>query len=256
MPGLKVEILGMTTTGDRKTDWSLEEKGGKGLFTKELEQALLDGRADGAVHSAKDLPTQLPDGLALAGFMPRESVHDLLAVREGCAHPHVIATGSPRRRAQGAALFPDAEWREIRGNVGTRLEKIARGEADATVLASAGVKRLGIKAWPGVVFRPIPLTQMVPAAGQGAIAVECRNDRKKEFEDIFDIATGRAVRIERLFLDLLGGGCDSSQAGHYCNGELLIYHEVCGFRRAFFPSCGPDEEEDRVRAIVQSLGLR
>jgi hydroxymethylbilane synthase len=254
-PGVAVEVLEMTTTGDRQTDWSLEQKGGKGLFTKELENALLDGRADCAVHSAKDLPTRLPGGLVLAGFLPRESAHDVLVVREGCGLPKTIATGSPRRRAQGQLLFPQTAWREIRGNVETRLEKIARGDADATILAAAGLKRLGLNAWRGVVFRPLPLTQMVPAAGQGAIAVECSEDRQAFFEGIFDAVTGKAVRIERRFLDLLGGGCDSSQAGHFCNDELLIYHEACGFQRFPFYGCTSAGLDEKVASIVASLGL-
>ncbi|MDA9961897.1 hydroxymethylbilane synthase, partial [Opitutales bacterium] len=123
--GAEVELLPLSTTGDRQLEWSLEQEGGKGLFTKELETALLEGRADLAVHSAKDMPTDMPTGLALAGYLPREDPRDMLVFREGVDVPRVIATGSPRRRSQLSERFPEVEWKEIRGNVGTRLRKIA-----------------------------------------------------------------------------------------------------------------------------------
>ncbi len=123
--GRPVEIRIIVTTGDKQTNWSLEKQGGKGLFTAELEEALRRGEGDIAVHSAKDLPTEMPTGLALAGFLPREDVRDTLVRRADMTTPRRIATGSPRRRAQGAKLFPGAEWTELRGNVDTRLRKVA-----------------------------------------------------------------------------------------------------------------------------------
>jgi hydroxymethylbilane synthase len=213
----------MTTTGDRQHDWKLSEQGGKGLFTKELEDTLLEGRADLAVHSAKDLPTELPPGLALAGCLPRANVHDILVRREDRPSPTLIASGSPRRRAQGARIWPGASWSELRGNVETRLRKIAEGQADATILAAAGLARLGISSYPGLVFEPIALEHMIPAAGQAAIALECREDCLHKFRILADSETTLAVTIEREALAKMGGGCHSACAAYF-DGKLLHLH--------------------------------
>ena len=172
--GVETELRQVVTTGDRQAEWSLEAKGGKGLFTGELEQSLLRGEADVAAHSTKDLPGEMTPGLAIAGYLPRADPRDVLVRRTGVASPQVIATASPRRRLQLARLFPGARFVEIRGNVDTRLRKIAGGQAEATALAAAGLARLGIAAWPGLEFLPYEFAQMVPAVGQGAIAVQCR----------------------------------------------------------------------------------
>ena len=221
--GAACDLLFLTTTGDRKTQWTLEKHGGKGLFTKELEDALLENRADLAVHSAKDLPTELPDGLALAGYLPRENPQDVLVRREDRPTPLSIASGSPRRREQGAKLWPGAKWTELRGNVETRLKKIASGEADATILASAGLKRLGIASFPGLVFEPVPIERMVPAAGQAAIGIECRKDDLAVHAKLFDEKTALAVNLERAVLKAFGGGCQSATAVHY-DGATLHLH--------------------------------
>ena len=206
--GAEVETLPLSTTGDQRLEWSLEQEGGKGLFTKELEVALLEGRADLAVHSAKDLPTEMPEGLVLVGYLPREDPCDVLVVREDVTEPKVIATGSPRRRSQLATRFPDAEWKEIRGNVGTRLRKIAKDhEADATVLAAAGLKRLGIDGFPGLRFEPFPVEEMIPAPGQAAIAMQVRQADAERFVTACDAATAEAVDLERAVLEAMGGGC-------------------------------------------------
>ena len=170
--GVEVELLKIVTTGDKRTEWSLEKQGGKGLFTKELEDALLRGDADLAVHSCKDLPGEMPAGLAVAGYMPREDPRDMLVLRAGIDSPKLIATSSPRRRLQLAMLFPDASFTEIRGNVDTRLRKIAQDAvADGTVLATAGLRRLGIGGWDGAEFHSLACEHMVPAVGQAAIAI-------------------------------------------------------------------------------------
>lgn len=223
LPENSFELLPLSTSGDRRLDWKLSEKGGKGLFTKELEEALLEGRAFAAVHSAKDLPTELPADLALAGFLPRGDAHDVLVRRVGATSVRLIASGSPRRREQGARLWPEAEWTELRGNVGTRLRKIAEGEADATILASAGLARLGITSFPGLSFEPLPLADMVPAAGQAAIAIECRIAELPIVKPLLDGNTFLAVSLERALLAALGGGCNSASAAHY-DGELLRLH--------------------------------
>jgi len=154
-PGVECVLLRLVTTGDRKVAWSLEKQGGKGLFTAELEQALLRDEADVAVHSSKDLPNELAAGLVIAGFLPREDPRDVLVTRAGVTAPNTIATGSPRRRLQISLRFSQAAFTEIRGNVDTRLKKIAAGAADATVLAAAGLNRLGIRSWPGLEFHPL-----------------------------------------------------------------------------------------------------
>src|SRR3954469_17248053 len=191
--GAECELLKVVTTGDKQAEWSLSKQGGKGLFTAELEQALLRKEADLAVHSCKDLPGENTPGLAVAGFLPREDVRDVLVLREGVTEPKTIATGSPRRQLQIRKLFPQASFTEIRGNVDTRLKKIAAGLADATILAQAGLNRLGIHSWPGIVFRPLNLAESVPAVGQGAIAIQCRTKDVAVFAAALDADTARAV---------------------------------------------------------------
>jgi hydroxymethylbilane synthase len=229
--GIETELLKVVTTGDRQAEWSLESRGGKGLFTAELEQALLRGDAQLAVHSTKDLPGEMPPGLALAGYLPREDPRDMLVVRAGVVSPKTIATGSPRRRAQLAVLFPGAQFSEIRGNVDTRLKKISEQHvADATVLAVAGLKRLGFTGWPGLEFRPFTFDQMVPAVGQGAIAVQCREADAPQFAVAFDAATQRMVSLERAFQRKLGAGCQLAFAAHAVAGTLHFFHEETGPR--------------------------
>jgi len=235
LPGTAVRIERMSTTGDRRQEWSLEKEGGKGLFTKELEDALLDSRADFAVHSAKDLPSDMPDGLAIAGYLPRERCEDVLVLKQGVETPGLIATGSPRRRVQLRYLFPGASFAEIRGNVDTRLNKIARGDADATVLASAGLSRLGIESWPGLEFRELTLDQCVPAVGQAAVAIQCRREDLERYGPLLDSETAVAVNLERLFLEALGGGCQVAFAVNYVGGVLRIYHKQCGLERRSLP---------------------
>jgi len=235
MPGSDFRIEKMVTTGDRRRDWSLEEKGGKGLFTKELEDALLDNRADLAVHSAKDLPSEMPEGLAIAGFLPRESPEDVLVARNGVGEPARIATGSPRRRIQLRFLYPQADFIEIRGNVDTRLDKIANGYADATVLAAAGLKRLGIESWQGVSFRTLSLDECVPAVGQAAVAIQCRNEDVSRYQGALHSSTAVAVRLERAFMERLGGGCQVAFAVHYADDTLRIYHKDCGYEKRAIP---------------------
>jgi len=223
-----IELLELTTTGDKQVTWSLANEGGKGLFTRELEEALLSGRAQLAVHSAKDLPTSLPEGLALAGFLPRADARDVLVRRAEVKIPKKIASGSPRRRTQAEKWWPGAEWTELRGNLDTRLKKIAAGEADATFLAAAGLHRLGIDSFEGLVFEPISIEKMVPAAGQGAIALESRSEDVGKFNGAFCAKTAQAVFIERAALTAMGGGCHAASAAYF-NGEVLhVFHAPKG----------------------------
>jgi hydroxymethylbilane synthase len=229
--GVETELLKLVTTGDKQTDWSLEKKGGKGLFTSELEQALLRGEADVAVHSTKDLPGDMPEGLGIGGYLPREDARDILVLRAGVAEPKTLATGSPRRRLQIGMLFPNAEFTEIRGNVDTRLRKIAEGGvADGTLLAAAGLNRLRIGNWPGVEFRSLGFEHMVPAVGQAAIAVQCRAGDVAKFAGIFDANTFRLVTLERAFQAALGGGCHTAFAAHATADTLYFFHHEIGLR--------------------------
>ncbi|MFP4358083.1 MAG: hydroxymethylbilane synthase [Puniceicoccaceae bacterium] len=235
-------LLWLSTTGDRQADWSLEEKGGKGLFTKEIEEAVRGGEADLAVHSAKDLPTAMPEGLELVAFLPRADPADVLVLREGVANPETIATGSPRRRAQLRALFPGATFTGIRGNVETRLRKIREGEADATVLAAAGLARMGLGGEAGLVFRSLRVSEMIPAAGQAAIALQGRAGERDRFAPLGDPETERAVLRERAFLRALGGGCHTAFAGFSEGSRFHAFHEEHGRRTIDLP-----EEADADR---------
>jgi hydroxymethylbilane synthase len=229
--GCACDFLKLVTTGDRQADWSLEERGGKGLFTSELEAAVLRGDADAAVHSAKDLPGEMPAGLVIAGYLPREDPRDVLVLRTGSAAPRTLATGSPRRRLQAAGLFPDLEFSEIRGNVDTRLRKIGeQHRADGTILAAAGLNRLGIAAWPGVEFHALGWDSMVPAVGQGAIAVQCRTADAGRLAAVLDAATARGLAVERALQSALGGGCHTAFGAYAAPDTLHLFHQDIGRR--------------------------
>lgn len=253
IPGAECELLRIVTTGDKQAGWSLAKKGGKGLFTAELEQALLRGEADVAVHSCKDLPGENPPGLAVAGFMPREDARDVLVLREGVTEPKTIATGSPRRQLQVKQLFPGATFSEIRGNVDTRLKKIAGGAADATILAQAGMNRLGIHSWPGIVFRPLGFAESVPAVGQGAIAVQCRTGDAPKFAAVLDGATARAVVIERAIQAIVGGGCQLAFAAHVANDTLHFFHEQTGIRQVPLVPADFDDAVAAARRLLREV---
>jgi hydroxymethylbilane synthase len=249
--GAECELFKVVTTGDRQAEWSLTKQGGKGLFTAELEQALLRGEAHLAVHSCKDLPGENTPGLAVAGFLPREDVRDVLVLREGVTEPRTIATGSPRRQLQIKRLFPAASFMEIRGNVDTRLKKIANGLADATILAAAGMNRLGIREWPGVVFRPLTLQESVPAVGQGAIALQCRTGEVELFKEVVDRFTARGVDIERAIQAAVGGGCQIAFAAHVVENTLHFFHERTGIRTV---SLTVSDYENPTKAAERLLG--
>jgi hydroxymethylbilane synthase len=205
--GQATELLPLTTTGDR---WSAQDRApapDRGLFVKELEEALLDGRAHLAVHSAKDLPGELPAGLGIVAVLPREDPRDVLVGPPGgldaLGAGARVATGSPRRAGQILAARPDLAVVPIRGNVGTRLDKLARGDADALVLAAAGLRRLGL--WPEGTT-PLPVEVSTPAPGQGLLAVEGREGEAAPAA-LDDPAANACLRAERAFLQALGGGC-------------------------------------------------
>ncbi len=228
LPSETFENLELSTKVDERLNWSLEKRGGIGLFTKELEEALLEGRAKLAIHSAKDMPTVSPEGLAIAGYLPRARVNDVLVLRSKTPQPQSIASSSPRRRAQVGKLYPDAEWTTIRGNVGTRLRKIAEGECDASLLAAAGLDRLDIDAHEGLEFIELPVEQVVPAPGQAAIAIQCRSEDLPTYEDLFCPATKLAVSFEKAFLQRLGSGCQIPVGAYLNEGLFRMYHPKVG----------------------------
>ena len=214
---IKIEVI--RTTGDKIQDRPLAEAGGKGLFTKEIEEALLGGAVDLAVHSSKDMPTVLPAGLVLSAFLPREDARDALVSHRGKSLHElpagaIVGTASLRRQALLKRLRPDLSIVPLRGNVETRLRKVEAGEVEATVLALAGLKRLGLSAAATAVF---DVEEFPPAVGQGAIAIETRvNDEKTRglVATIGDADTAVALATERAFLAMLDGSCRTPIAGH------------------------------------------
>jgi hydroxymethylbilane synthase len=215
----RIEVVVIRTTGDAIQDRPLSESGGKGLFTKELDAALLEGSIDLAVHSSKDLPTVLPEGLCVAGYLPREDVRDVLITAHGASfadlpHGAKLGTASLRRGAQAKRLRPDLELTLLRGNVETRLRKAETGEVDATLLALAGLKRLGLAHRATCV---LSVEDFLPAVGQGAIGIATRTEdhaTRVALGAIFDDATGCALTAERAFLRVLDGSCRTPIAGH------------------------------------------
>jgi hydroxymethylbilane synthase len=207
--GADAEIVVVSTTGDRRTDVPIHSVGGTGIFVKEVQEALLDGRADVAVHSAKDLPaSDTPEGIVLAAVPERADVRDALVGASLDALPAGarVATGSVRRRAQLAALRPDLTFAELRGNVPTRIERAA--EFDAVVVAAAALARLGLSDRIAEYLEP---SVMLPQVAQGALAVECRADDDEthaRLTAIDDAVAHTAVDAERAYLAELGGGCD------------------------------------------------
>lgn len=255
-PDLTFELSIIKTSGDTHMRWSLEKQGGAGLFTAEVEAAVREGEADIAVHSAKDMPSKDSEGMVIAGYLPRANPLDVLVLREGVREPAFIATSSPRRRAQAKAHFPKAVWSEIRGNVQTRLNKIVRGDADATFLASAGLMRLGIEEYEGVRFVPMSLEEMVPAGGQGAIALQTRKDKAERWSAKLCSETARAVTVERQFLARLGVGCHTAFGVHWENGNLWLFHENLGKPlRVAFDHDNPLARDEAMGALIRENNL-
>ena len=207
-----IEIVVVKTTGDAVQDRALADIGGKGLFTKEIDEAMLDGRIDIAVHSVKDVPTWLPDGIELACILKREDPRDALICQRATRLADlpagaVVGTASLRRQAQVLSRRPDLEVRLLRGNVETRLKKIADGAVDATLLAIAGLKRLGLAGAATAVIEP---DEMLPAVGQGAIGITCRTGDGRAarwLAAIHDAESAACIIAERALLDVLDGSC-------------------------------------------------
>ena len=228
----RIEIVAIRTTGDAVQDRPLAEAGGKGLFTKEIEEALIAGKIDLAVHSSKDLPTFLPAGLVLAGFLPREDPRDAFISRKAktlreLAPGAVVGTASPRREALVKRLRPDLKVVTLRGNVETRLAKLDAGEVDATILAVAGLKRLGLLAEATAILDP---DEFLPAVGQGAIGIETRADdanTRALVAKVDDPDAAIALAAERAFLAVLDGSCRTPIGGYAeINGENIRFRGV------------------------------
>ena len=253
----RIEIKTIRTTGDMIQDRPLAEAGGKGLFTKEIEEALRSGTIDLAVHSSKDMPTFLPAGLVLSAFLPREDPRDAFVSRQAknlrdLPQGAVVGTASPRRQALVKRLRPDLAIVPLRGNVETRLRKIENGDADATVLALAGLKRLGLV---GAATAVLDLDEFLPAVGQGAIGIETRDDDTKTgalVEAINDADTATALATERAFLAVLDGSCRTPIAGH-----ARVIDGVVRFRGLIAKTDGSEALEvsrEGARADAVSLG--
>ena len=220
--GLNVELIKIKTTGDKILDVPLAKVGGKGLFVKEIEDALLSDKIDLAVHSMKDVPTDLPEGLHIASIAEREDPRDALLSRDGCKITDLpnnakIGTSSLRRQAQILNMRPDFEINQLRGNLDTRIKKLTTEELDAVVLAAAGIRRMG---WEEKITEYIPTEVCLPAIGQGAVGIETRVDDETINSLVSNLnhgPTSIAVRAERAFLKRLEGGCQVPIAAY---GEI------------------------------------
>jgi hydroxymethylbilane synthase len=246
----RIEIV--KTTGDKITDVPLAQVGAKGLFTKEIEEALLDGRADLAVHSLKDLPTELPPGLGLAAVPEREDPRDALVGKRlaDLLAGAKVGTSSLRRSAQLRKLRPDLAIQSVRGNLDTRLRKLDQGQYDAILLAAAGLKRLG---WQERIAETLPPEVMCPAVGQGALAIETLSTGKgwDACRALDHAATHAAVEAERGLLAALGGGCQVPIGAHatVANRWLRLLGVVAspdGVEQVRGQAEGPVEEAERI----------
>ena len=265
--GMVSTVLQISTKGDRVLDRSLAAIGGDSLFVKELELALRERRADYAVHSCKDLPSSLPEDMTLAAIGPREDPRDAFcseryASFEALPPGALVGTSSPRRRAQLQARRPDLRFDTIRGNVDTRLRKLAEGEFDAILLAAAGLQRLGLRATYTV---PFETSVLVPAVGQGALAIEVRAADTALAERIHEVFADRpselAVQAERAFLRTLRGGCQAPVGAYatWSDGILSIDGSIAGLdgsRVVRAADSGVVTEAAEAEAIGASLARR
>ena len=263
-----MSILGITTRGDQIVDRPLAQIGGKGLFVKELEAALEDGRADLAVHSAKDVPMRLPQGFCLAAITAREDPRDCLvsnlsARLEALPSGSMVGTSSLRREAQLRERHPALEVKPLRGNLDTRLAKLDRGECHAIVLAAAGLKRLGLAARIRAMLEP---EQSLPAPGQGALVIECREDRselRQRLAPLGDSDTSACVLAERALSRALSGDCQLPLAAYavtngaqvrlrglvaMADGSKVVRADLSG------PIAAPEELGEILAAKLRALG--
>lgn len=249
-PGLEVELVKMVTRGDKLLDAPLAKVGGKGLFVKELEQGIFEGSADLAVHSMKDVPAELPEGLHLTAILVREDPRDAFVSTRHASLAELpprarIGTSSLRRQCQLKLRFPDCETVTLRGNVGTRLDKLESEGLDAIILAAAGLKRLGLE---DRITEWLAPEDSLPAVGQGAIGIECRRDDpyiNGLLSVLHDAPTATRVRAERAFNERLNGGCQVPIAG---------YAELAGDRLWLRGLVGRPDGSAVVRGEVEGHG--
>ncbi len=269
-PGLKVELIICKTTGDRIQDRPLHEAGGKGLFTKELEEALLAGTVDFAVHSFKDVPVTMSlvdqAGLVIVAVPRREDPRDVLASSKGKTIRDLpkrakVGTGSLRRRCQILALRPDLQVELIRGNIDTRVRKLREGQYDAVILALAGLKRSGM--YDETDMAAIPETDVLPAAAQGALAIQCRRDDEQTMRllAVLDDPTSRqCVELERSLVQALNGDCHSPIAALATfERDTIRVRAAVGARGGELPVIGAEASADLAQpqraldAVIESL---
>lgn len=249
--GVRVELVTVETSGDLRLDVPLHSIGGQGVFVKEVQRAVLDGVADLAVHSAKDLPSTPAEGLSIVAFCARRNPADALvgARLDDLAPGATIATGSVRRRAQLAAVRPDLQFEELRGNIHTRLGRVPSG--GAVVMAVAAMEILGLTDRAAEI---LPVERFVPAPGQGCVAVECRTDDRATLAlvaAVDDPATRAAVEVERAFLAELGTGCSLPVGAHVADGVLHAF--LAGVVTSLHRTIVLDGDGDGHRSAARSL---
>ena len=258
-PDLRLELVTMKTTGDRILDRTLDQVGGKGLFVKELDAALLDGRVDLTVHSCKDLPMDIDPRIPLAGFTVREDPRDVLVLPEEVSEldpAKPIGCASPRRAAQLRALFPGMAVAPVRGNVLTRLAKLDGGQFSALVLAAAGLRRLGLE---HRVSRYFTVEELLPAAGQGILALQARAGEDLSYlEGVLDADGAACALAERAFVRALDGGCSSPIAAHaVVEGGIItidgLYVDEQGRMRRDRLSGPREQGEELARRLAERL---
>ena len=259
-PGMQVDLLTMKTTGDKILDRTLDQVGGKGLFVKELDKALLEGRSDLSVHSLKDMPMELPQELPILAFSKREDPRDVLVLPEGrekMDESLPIGCSSRRRVLQLQELFPDRRFEPVRGNLQTRLRKLEEGKYGALILAAAGLKRLGLEQR---IHRYFTVDEVIPAAGQGTLAVQGRAGEDVSFLAGFeDVANRIASLCERAFVRELDGGCSSPVAAYaQVQGEEILlrglyYEEETGRYRKGRARGNAREPEQLGKRLAKEL---
>jgi len=264
-PGCEISILGLTTRGDRILDKPLSKVGGKGLFVKELEEAMASGRADLAVHSAKDVPMSLPPGFCIAAIPEREDARDCFvstrfARLEDMPAGAVVGTSSLRREAQLRERHPGLEIRSLRGNLDTRLAKLDRGEYDAVALAAAGLKRLGLAVRIRSTLEP---EAVLPSPGQGALAIECREEHaalRRQLAVLDHADTADCIRAERAVSRALSGSCQVPLAAYaVLRGSLIFLRGLVatpdGRRTVRAEIEGPRSDAERLGEELANLLL-
>lgn len=258
-PELSIETVKFTTRGDRILDRPLDRIGGKGVFVEEIEQALKNGDIDIAVHSAKDLPVQLGEGLEISGVLPRGDYRDMLVMRKGGefspGDSFTVGTGSLRRRMNLARLYPNAGFADIRGNVDTRLRKLADGEYDAIILAAAGIERLGLSLREFTV-RKFGYTEFLPAPCQAIIAAECAcgSPAAEIVRSVSDRETMLCFKAERGVIEALGADCTVPVAAYseISGGKLrLTLSDKNGNKTG--GECSPDDSANLIKELISRL---